>query len=209
VIPPVPAVFGAVLAGGASSRYGSPKALAVVGGRRVVDRAADALRAGLPGSEVVAIVNDPALAALIGLPHRPDVLRGIGPLAGLHAALLWAAETERSGVVVAGCDMPFIAPGLVQAIAAAAHRADAVLPASPTRRGMEPLCAYYAIACIGAVENAAARGDTRMVGFHKDIRLHVLPAESVRAHGDAARMFLNVNTAEDRIEADRLEEGTT
>jgi molybdopterin-guanine dinucleotide biosynthesis protein A len=208
-MPPVSAILGVVLAGGASSRYGSPKALAVVGGRRVVDRAADALRAGLPGSEVVAIVNDPALAALIGLPHRPDVLRGIGPLAGLHTALLWAAETGRSGVVVAGCDMPFIAPGLVREIAAAAHRADAVLPASPTRRGMEPLCAYYSIACIGAVEDAAARGDTRMVGFHADVRLHVLPAASVRAHGDADRLFLNVNTAQDRIEADKLEGETT
>ncbi|HSJ05302.1 MAG TPA: molybdenum cofactor guanylyltransferase [Longimicrobiales bacterium] len=208
MIRPATAILGVVLAGGPSSRYGSPKALATVGGRRVVDRAADALRAGLPGSEIVAIVNDPALAVLIGLPHRPDVLTGIGPLAGLHAALLWAAETERTGIVVAGCDMPFIAPGLVRALAGAG-RADAVLPASPTRRGMEPLCAYYSTACIRAVEVAAARGDTRMVGFHTDVRLHVLPEEVVRRFGDPARMFLNVNTAEDRIEADRLEEGTT
>ena len=38
-------VLGAVLAGGASTRFGSPKALAELGGRRILDRVLDAVRA--------------------------------------------------------------------------------------------------------------------------------------------------------------------
>ena len=88
-------LVGAVIAGGQSTRYGSPKALAVVGGVRIVDRVATALRAVT--SDVVAIVNDPAVGAEIDLPQRPDVLHDIGALAGVHAALRWARDLDASG----------------------------------------------------------------------------------------------------------------
>ena len=46
-------ILGAVLAGGASSRFGSDKALALIGGRTLLDRAGSALRPFV--AEVVAI----------------------------------------------------------------------------------------------------------------------------------------------------------
>ena len=42
-----PAV-GVVLAGGASTRFGAPKGLATVGGARIIDRVAAALREATP-----------------------------------------------------------------------------------------------------------------------------------------------------------------
>lgn len=197
-------VLGVVMAGGGSTRYGSPKALALVGGERVVDRAASALRAVLPAGAVVATVNDPGLAARIGLPHRADTLHGIGPLAGIHAALLWAAERGGRGALVVGCDMPFVEPALLRELVARSDRADAVLPASASRRGLEPLCAYYAVTCRTAIEAAVGRGDSRMIGFHDDIQVELLPLDVVRSFGDPAIMFLNVNTHQDRNEAERL-----
>jgi molybdopterin-guanine dinucleotide biosynthesis protein A len=203
-------VLGAVLAGGLSVRYGSPKALATVGGVRVVDRAAAALRAALADEDVVAIVNDAGLARQIGLPYRADVLRGVGPVAGVHAALGWASERGARGVLVVGCDMPFVEPELLRELRRRSHDADVVIPASAGPRGVEPLCAFYAVACMAAIERAAARGDGRMIGFHGDVSVAAVPVQDLLRFGDPGRMFFNVNTPADRAEAERLygESGT-
>lgn len=196
-------VIGAVMAGGLSSRYGAPKALEQIGGRRVIDRVVHALHdAGI--GHVVAIVNDAALAAAIGLPHRADVLRDVGALAGVHAALLWARELSAEGIIAAACDMPFLEAALVRELIARRTAVDAVLPESEGPRGVEPLCAYYGVGCIEAIERAAARGDSRMIGFHADVAVERVPLDVVRSVGDPALLFRNMNTPADREEAERI-----
>jgi len=198
------AALGAVIAGGLSSRFGSPKALVEVGGERVVDRVSAALRAALGHERIVCIANDPEIAAAIGLPSRADVMTGIGALGGVHAALLWAQERGCAGVLAAGCDMPFLAPALLRALLTHAAGADAVLPASDGPRGVEPLCAWYGTACIAAIEATVHAGNTRMIGFHDRVRVVRLPLEEVKRYGEPARMFMNLNTPADRAEAERL-----
>lgn len=196
-------VMGAVIAGGASSRFGSPKALAQVGGVRIVDRVASVLRAAA-GPDVIAIVNDERLAAELGLPHRPDAMEGAGALGGVHAALVWARERGSRGVLAAGCDMPFLSAGLLVDLLHHASDHDVVMPASPGRRGVEPLCAFYSITCIEPIEAAIAQGDARMIGFHAHVRVHTLPLDAVRTFGDPAVLFMNLNTEEDRAHAERI-----
>ena len=196
--------LGAVIAGGVSSRFGSPKALAEVGGARVVDRVVGGLRAALSHDRIVCIANDPEIAAAIGLPSRTDVMTGIGALAGVHAALLWAQERGCAGVLAAGCDMPFLSPDLLRALLAHTAGADAVLPASEGPRGVEPLCAWYGTACITAIEAAVHAGNTRMIGFHDRVRVVRLPLDEVKRYGEPAQMFMNLNTPADRDEAERL-----
>lgn len=202
-------MLGAIIAGGLSSRFGSPKALARVGGIRVVDRVANALRENVATDHVVAIINDAELAREIGLPHRPDIIGGAGALGGVHAALVWARERGCTGILAAGCDMPFIAPALIAALLSASDGHDAVLPASEGRRGIEPLCAFYGTGCIDAIEAATSRGDARMIGFHDDIRVHRMTLDVVRTFGDPARMFMNLNTASDHAAAERIAAGAS
>jgi molybdopterin-guanine dinucleotide biosynthesis protein A len=197
-------VLGVVIAGGLSSRFGSPKALAQVAGQRVVDRVIAALRDALHDADIVSIVNDAAIAAAIGLPHRADVLVGIGALGGVHAGLLWARERNCRGILAAGCDMPFVEPALLRALLDRAGEADAVLPASAGPRGVEPLCAWYGTACVPAIEAAVRAGDMRMIGFHDAVRVVRLPLHEVRMFGDPARLFMNLNTPADRDAAERL-----
>jgi molybdopterin-guanine dinucleotide biosynthesis protein A len=198
-------ILGVITAGGASSRYGTPKALAEVGGRRVVDRAADALRAALDCEDVVAIINDPGLAHAVGLPHRGDVLRGIGP-AGRRAccAAVGAWSGTTAGVLIVGCDMPFLEPALLRELGSpCSHGADAVVPESEGRRGIEPLCAYYGTACIAAIEAAvASRNDHShdRLSWRVCVDQQVAAGERVRRFGDPARIFLNVNTPDDRAD---------
>lgn len=202
-------VLGCIIAGGLSTRYGSPKALAEVGGRRVIDRVADALRRALDdvgAADIVAIVNDADVAEAIGLPHRADVLEGVGPLGGLHAGLVWAAERSAAGVLAVGCDMPFLEPSLLRELLARAA-ADIVLPESEGRRGVEPLCAWYSTRCTPAIERAIAAGDSRMIGFHEGLVVERVPLSVVRAVADPARLFMNVNTEQDRQRAELLASG--
>jgi molybdopterin-guanine dinucleotide biosynthesis protein A len=201
------AVLGVVIAGGISSRFGSPKALAQVGGQRVVDRVIAALRDALAHDDIVCSANDATIAAAIGLPSRADVIPGSGALGGVHTALLWARERDCRGILAAGCDMPFLEPGLLRALLARAPEADAVLPASEGPRGVEPLCAWYGTACLAAIEAAVRAGNSRMIGFHAAIRVVRLPLEEVRTFGDPARLFMNLNTPADRDAAERLLSG--
>ena len=201
--PPV-RVCGAIIAGGASKRFGSPKALAEVGGVRVIDRVTRSLAAAEGVVEVIAIVNDPALGTQVDLPHRPDVLGGAGALAGVHAALLWARELDRVGVVAAGCDMPFLSSALVSEMLRHARSCDLVIPESDNPRGVEPLCAFYGTDCITPIEAAIARGDARMVGFHEDVHVHRIPLDVVRSFGDPAVIFMNMNTQADLTAAGRI-----
>ena len=77
--------LGAVLAGGESSRYGAPKALATVGGARIVDRVIAALRQVTV--EIAISANEPPLFADLGLPIYPDEREDLGPLGGIHTML--------------------------------------------------------------------------------------------------------------------------
>jgi molybdopterin-guanine dinucleotide biosynthesis protein A len=201
-------VLGALIAGGASTRYGAAKALAEVGGMRVIDRARGALLAAVP--QCVAIVNDPALAATLDVPSRPDAVRDGGPLAGVLTALRWAAERGDGAILAAGCDMPFLSAELLHELVArlAAGAGDAVLPESGGRRGIEPLCAAYSATCAGAIERALGRGDRRMIGFHPEIRVARIALAEVRRFGDPEHLFFNINTPEDRAYAESIATAT-
>jgi molybdopterin-guanine dinucleotide biosynthesis protein A len=197
-------ILGVLVAGGASTRYGSPKLLENVGGVRIVDRVAEALAEVC--TERVAIVNDSVIAGSIGLEWRPDVVPGGGAVAGVLTGLRWAAERGDDAILAIGADMPFVPPTLLRALSDVieATGADAVLPVSSGRRGLEPLCAAYSVRCEPAIAAALARGDRRMIGFHDAIRVEQLAARDVRHHGDPDRIFFNVNTPADREFADRL-----
>src|SRR5437870_12695551 len=81
---------------------------------------------------------------------------------------------------------------------------DAFLPESDGRRGVEPLCAVYGPACGPAIERQLAGGDLQAIGFHRSVKVGTLPLERVRAFGDPAVLFFNVNTPEDLEQAEAL-----
>lgn len=189
---------GVIMAGGAATRFGGrAKGLERVGGMRIIDRVAGALRDTT--DELLLVANEPGAAAwLPGVRVERDVLEGQGSLGGLHAALHHAGMA----VLVVAWDMPFVSPPLLARLRQHGDDADAVLPESDSRRGVEPLCAFYGPACLPAIERAITAGDRRMIGFLDDVRAHRLPADEVRAYGDPAWMFMNVNAPDDLARAE-------
>ena len=201
---PPPPPLGVILAGGASRRFGAPKAMARVGGRRIVDRVRDALAAAVP--DLVVSANDPGLFAELGLPVRADDLPGHGALSGIHAALRKACARGRSGALVVACDLPWISGAVLRLIAdrAAADEVDAVVPESGGPRGVEPLCAWYSVRCIPEVERMIGEGERRVHRLPERVRTGVIPLDDIRRIADPRILFQNVNTPDDLRQAERL-----
>ncbi|MFN8665749.1 MAG: molybdenum cofactor guanylyltransferase [Gemmatimonadaceae bacterium] len=191
---------GVILAGGGATRFdGRPKGLEVVGGRRIIDRVADALRA--VSDDLLLIANDPGADAwLPGVRTCRDVRPGEGSLGGLHAALSHAA----GAVLVVAWDMPFVsAPLLARLRALGEEGHDAAVAESLGRRGVEPVCAWYGPQALDAIARALDRGDRRAIAFLDEVRVARLALAEVRRFGDPASLFLNVNTPEELAEAIR------
>jgi molybdopterin-guanine dinucleotide biosynthesis protein A len=153
---------------------------------------ADALRA--VSDDLLVIANDPAAPEwLTGVRVAPDARPGNGSLGGLHAALAHAG----TAVVVVAWDMPFVTAELLGALRALGEGADAAVPESTSRRGLEPLCAYYASACLPAIERCLDQGDRRVISFFEAVEVARLPPDRVATFGDPEILFLNVNSPAD------------
>lgn len=93
-------LLGAILAGGQSRRFGSDKAVALIDGTRLIDRVA-AILAEQCEAVVLCGRNEPAWECLADRPTS-----GLGPLAGLNAALAYGAGQGFDAVLASGCDIP-------------------------------------------------------------------------------------------------------
>lgn len=91
-------ILGAVLAGGQSRRFGSDKALAMLGGRSLLSRAV----AALEGQCDAVVVVGREHAGVPCLADRPRA--GMGPLAGIAAALHHALGHGYDTVLTASVD---------------------------------------------------------------------------------------------------------
>lgn len=188
---------GAILAGGANSRFGGfHKGLVEVDGLRVVDRVIDALRPAT--DELLLIANDNAVCSAIdGVPARADARRERGSLAGIHSALAYCANAA----LVVAWDMPFVSSKLLSALRRQGEESHAaVIPEG--ERGLEPLCAYYPKSALDVVERQLDAGELRLSAFIEALphRL-IMSRRDVSRFGAPERLFVNVNSPADLIAA--------
>lgn len=199
-----PSIAAFILAGGASRRFGSPKALASVGVRQIVERVQAALAEA--GLAVRLITGEPARYAHLELPSRPDVHPGVGALGGIHTALCWAVEVGSPGALCVACDMPFIPPGVFRRITDEASHCleDLVAPGSPRTAGIEPLCAFYRSTCLGPIEAMIAEGERKISNLCERVSCRRIAPASFREYGEPETLFMNVNTPGDRERANGI-----
>jgi molybdopterin-guanine dinucleotide biosynthesis protein A len=196
-------VTGVIVAGGENQRFGgSPKGLVLVGGERIIDRVAAAIRTVTP--EIVLVAN--AAEAEDWLPGA-TVVRDTRPERGSVVGLRTAVAGATGVRLVVAWDMPFVSGDLLKfVVERLGDRAAAVVPDGP--RGPEPFCAAYTSACLPAIDAAIDRRDFRMsslVGLLPSV-LH-LTIDDVRRFGDPERLFFNVNEAGDLEKAESMLDG--
>ena len=143
----------------------------------------------------VTLVGSRSKYVEIGTPVIEDVMPGLGPLSGIHAALLHSGNRLS---MILGCDMPYISAEFLIRLREIAESAgaDAVVPKS-REFGYEPLCAVYAPACLPFVEAAIASGDTKIGRILDRVRLRLVTADEWQPYDVDGRLFFNLNTPED------------
>lgn len=181
----VPALLGAVLAGGESRRFGRDKASEIVVGVSLLERAASTLAEVF--AEVVVVSARPEHG--VRWPRVADLRPGQGPLAGLEAALEHAERFSLEGAFVLACDLPLVDAATVRQVARALEDAFAAAPAKETPPGVEPLCAAYRVGCLPAVREALERGRSAMHELFAAVGGTRVPL--------GAASFVNVNRRED------------
>jgi CTP:molybdopterin cytidylyltransferase MocA len=110
-------VAGLVLAAGAGSRYGQPKAGVVIDGERLVDRAVRIL--GLAGCAPIVVVLGAWLGEVAGADIVVNEEWSSGVASSLRAGLERVSELECDRVIVSLVDLPGLTPAAVALMIAA------------------------------------------------------------------------------------------
>jgi molybdenum cofactor guanylyltransferase len=188
----------ALLAGGASTRMGTNKALlrANPDSPTLIENVVARLgEAGLTPDLLV--TNTPATFAFLHLPMRADDILGAGPLGGIYTAL-HHLEYERALVV--GCDMPLLNPGLLRYMAGLPADADALVPRWTDARGnwrVETLHAIYSRRCVGPIRGRIEAGRLKVGALLDEVSVRYLDEAEMRRYDPGLESFRNANTPEE------------
>jgi len=197
------AIRGYVLAGGASSRFGSDKALAKLGRETVLSRACRLLEAV---SDIVQVV-----AKTERYPHFQEKIiedrwPGAGPLGGIITALLDTAEVKGGSQwnLIVSCDMPFLTHDWLSYMTERALACDAEVVVAQTEHRLEPLCACWRTSALGKLRGAFDEGVRKVTDAMKQLHMEVLDETHWKRFDSAERLFWNMNTQQDYEEAVRI-----
>lgn len=184
-------VTGVILAGGASSRMGSNKALLPRQGLRFIEWIYQTL-AGL-FEEVLVVTNSPEQYPFLPCRKVPDLYPGKGVLAGIHSGL---AHSTRGAIFTVACDMPHLNECLIRHLCSLSTGVDLVIPS--TGKGFEPLHALYAKSCLPALEELLRdESQRRVTALLSQVRLRKLLPEEIAVFDPQFRSFTNINTPEE------------
>ena len=179
----------AILAGGRSTRMGSPKhALPLADGRPMIEHVADACTAITPSGIVVGPDD-----ALPGWAHVHDLRMGQGPLGGIEALL---ASDHDTRYLVVPCDLPRITASLLRALTDANDAAPLVAMRRADRDEPESLPLRIDTSMLPVVRAALDAGLRSIRALLEASTPHIVPIDTALSGA-----LHNVNTPADTAES--------
>ncbi|MDK4736510.1 molybdenum cofactor guanylyltransferase MobA [Rhizobium sp. CNPSo 3490] len=192
-------IAGVVLAGGRSQRMGRDKAEVMLGTESLLRHVLLRL-----SQQVISVaVNADAVAEDVAA--VPDRIPGkAGPMAGIHAAMVYGAGLPAiSHVVTVSVDCPFFPIDLVARLAAALERPSQIAIAASEGRS-HPVFGLWPVTLAADLEAWIATDEKRRVRdflLRHDVTEVAFPLHPTRA--SLLDPFFNINTPDDLIEAQR------
>jgi molybdopterin-guanine dinucleotide biosynthesis protein A len=182
-------ILGVILAGGQSRRFGRDKALALLDGRRLIERV------------VARAMSQTAALAIsgrdyrLGLPVIPDAMASEGPLTGVLSALQWAGIAGYAAVATFSCDAPFFPRDMV------ARLAEELSPTSGcsfvrAQRTRHPVFALWRVCALSRLQEVYDTG-TRSLMVAQD-RIGAAAVSFAAGPGPGGDMFFNINRQDDQ-----------
>ena len=179
---------GVILAGGESTRMGADKSMLLLNGRPFIQHIAETMQQEL--DSVLISANDERTFQFLNLPVIPDIIRGCGPMSGIHAVF---AQTAAEKIFIAPCDMPLLNADTIRMVIDQSQDVDAVVLRSSQK--LQPLCGLYARSCVSVLEQRMSRGQYSMMGLLENIS--TLIVSSTTNNDDE---LLNINTPQEYAE---------
>ena len=198
-----PDIPGVLLAGGLARRMGGgDKPMRQIGGRTILERVIARLKPQC--DELILNANgDPARFAAFGLPVISDTVKDFpGPLAGILAALDWAAvnRPDVEFMLSAAADCPFLPRDLVSRLHQARLAEGAQLAVAASDGQSHPVIGLWSVALRDELRQALVVEDIRKI----DRWTARYKLATVTWPTEPLDPFFNANTMDDIAEAERL-----
>ena len=183
-----------VLAGGASTRFGSDKALADVGGRTLtalcVSRLLEVFR------QVFVVAKQPdQLGVRAG--ERVRLIRdGFGDYASLLGLFEGLRRSDRTLNYITGCDMPGVVPGLIELQYRLVRGGDCALRCDQTGR-VQPFGGFYSQKALPVLERFVREKHFKLADVLSELDVRTVSFETAARLDPDLRSFYNVNTPAD------------
>ncbi len=187
---PLKDITGIILAGGKSLRYGRDKAFEPFDGVPLIKRVINAMEEVF--EEVIIIANEPDKYSCLKHEVYEDVVKGIGPIAGILTGIMHIKN--EAGFFVA-CDMPFLIPAFIRHIANIRNGFDIVI--QRVGKNIEPLHAVYTKDCLPFIKRSIWQRRFSIRSFFPQVSVRYVEEDEIRRYDPELSFLVNINKPED------------
>lgn len=186
-----PDISAAILAGGRNTRFqGKTKAKIVIDGEAIIERSLETLKSVF--DDIIIITNNKdEFREYRHIRMAGDIYQNIGPLGGLHSALI---NSKRKAVFMVAADMPKLSAGLIerQVEKFSSCACDVLLPVWKDR--IEPLHGIYSRSVLGKLEEYLGKESKYAIrDFLRLVNVQNFYCDDMAKQN----VFININTRED------------
>ena len=164
-------INGIVLAGGKSSRMGSPKGLLDLNGRPFISHITAAMQ---PLVHELFIVSDDATYDHFEGIRVPDIYTNAGPVGGIYAGLMRSPSFYN---LILSCDVPLINSTVLNILINNIEEGYDVIQLESEGQTL-PLVAIYTQDCVAHFKNLLAAGERRLRTAVTGLRVKTIPLDA-------------------------------
>ncbi|MCP4652715.1 MAG: molybdenum cofactor guanylyltransferase [Candidatus Omnitrophica bacterium] len=186
-------ISAAILAGGKNKRMGGTnKAFIEVEGTPLIQRTLDVFEPLF--EEIFIVTNSPKEYTDYQKDYQviTDKIKNIGPLGGIHSALL---QTSKKGVFFVACDMPFLHNDIIKRQISQYDKLNSQALIAKIGNFLEPLHSIYAKELLGKIEQYIKRDSSYSIReFLESVKYELFELDDNEKN---RRNFKNLNSPSD------------
>ncbi|HZJ84247.1 MAG TPA: molybdenum cofactor guanylyltransferase [Syntrophomonadaceae bacterium] len=179
-------VTGAILAGGKSTRMKYNKSFAKIGEKNIIEIILAKFEDMF--DDIIIITNEPKEYEFLGKPMYRDIFVGLGPISGIHSALI---NSTNDVTFVLACDMPFVPENLIEYMLNKIEGYDTVV--ARTNNFFQATSAVYHQSSLPVLTNCLENNKLKTTLIFREMKAKILDEPELMGFGNLDEIFLNIN----------------
>lgn len=190
-------ITGVILSGGKSMRMGVNKSFLKIGNQSIIERVLDLMKSIF--QQNILSTNSTPEYEFLNLPMVKDVYKNLGPLSGIHSALL-KSSTEKNFVI--SCDVPLMSKEMIEYLIN--YKTEKQILITRAAGYLQPLVGVYNKSILPSIEKILMQDSQSTIDKRKHNSIHsllenvqteIIDPTSLSFYSD--ELFFNVNKPED------------